>query len=366
MAYTSILRNGLTSPARSTIQARPRSVMKRPTALPTSPLASGFTSLASPGIKSPHVHFPPSAVLSKTFSTHSPRSYDRTAIAVSPNPLALPVWGDRVYSPSVDSFKLGAAPKPFRSLTYQASPVVADFEDPRSPKLQPAAKTAGVRFTPFPVTPVARPRKEISSAPRSPYPELSSRNKKGLTLGARKAGGNFISLSSPLTQASFISPSVESSSLKRAHKPAPLNLGGTPESDKLSKDFWSSMSIHEPQSAEEEAMYTALEYPESAVMYEATQEAQLESAAAPEVLYAGSDGIPLWSPGVPKPGFAAKKIRESLLSPAPKRTSFAPIARKEITAPSPNDPFAAFPSFAAALEGGFGSISYPAPIVSRA
>jgi hypothetical protein len=193
----------------------------------------------------------------------------------------------------------------------------------------------------------------------------NGRNKKGLTIGARKAGGNFISLSSPLAQ-SFVSPATEST-LKRSHKPAPLKLGGTPESEKLSKDFWSSMSIHEPDSAaESDAMFTAREYPESAVLYEAAQEAQLESAAAPEVLYAGADGVPLWSPGLPRAGAAANKIRESLLSPAVKRTSFAGIARKEITAPSPNDPFAAFPSFAAVLAGGMeGSISYPAPVVSR-
>jgi hypothetical protein len=408
MAPTSILRNGLTSPVRAVMQTRPRSVLKRPAALPMSPNAPSFSSLTSPRLKSPHVHFPPSAVLAATYATHSPRSYDRTGIAVSPNPLTLPTWGDRVYSPSVDGFKLGAAPKPFRSLTYQASPVVADFEDPRSPKAQDASKATAVRFAAFPVTPVSRPRQDLSQAldqyPRSPYPSAplsqdtnapeaerqfgrdwpqdkksaqaaelarsrsliqNGRNKRGLTLGARKAGGNFISLSSPLAQ-SFVSPVTESA-LKRSHKPAPLNLAGTPESEKLSKDFWSSMSIHEPDSAaESEAMFTAREYPESAVLYEATQEAQLESAAAPEVLYAGVDGVPLWSPGLPRPGGAAEKIRESLLSPAVKRTSFAGIARKEITAPTPNDPFAAFPSFTAVLEGGLeGSISYPAPVVSR-
>jgi hypothetical protein len=194
----------------------------------------------------------------------------------------------------------------------------------------------------------------------------NGRNKKGLTLGARKAAGNFISLSSPLTQSSFVSPVTESS-IKRTKKPAPLNLNGTPEDEKLSKDFWRSVSIHEPTSAaDSDAMFTALEYPESAVMYEATQEAQLESAAAPSVLYAGNDGVPLWSPGLPRAGAAAKKIRESLLSPAVKRTSFANPQRKEITAPSPNDPFAAFPSFAAVLGGGIeGSLQFPAPVVSR-
>lgn len=404
MAPTSILKNGLTSPARAVMQTRPRSVIKRPVTLPMSPSAAPtFSSLVSPRLKSPHVHFPPSAALAATFSTHSARSYDRTGIAVSPNPLALPVWGDRVYSPTVDGFKLGSTPQPFRSLTYQASPVVSDFEDPRSPKAQPAAKANTVRFTPFPVTPVARSKKiSIDRYPRSPYPSAplaqdvgatpvepdrphgrdwpqtkksaqvaaisraqslaqNGRNKKGLSLGARKPGGNFISLSSPLTQ-SFASPVTESA-LKRSNKPAPLNLGVTPESEKLSKDFWQSMQGPD-SAADSEVMFTAREYPESAVLYEATREVQLESAAAPEFLYAGSDGVPLWSPGLPRPGAVAKKIRESLLSPAPDRTSFTNIARKEITAPSPNDPFAAFPSFTAVLEEE-GSIRFPAPVVSR-
>lgn len=401
------MRNGLTSPARAVMQ-KPRSVLKRPSALPTSPSASRF-SLTSPRIQSPHVHFPPSAVLAATYATHSPRSYDRTGIPISPNALALPAWGARVHSPSAASFKLGAAPKPFRSLSFQASPVVTDFEDPRSPKAQPKSKANAVRFTPFPVTSLVRPRKDLDQSldhyPRSPYPSAplsqdtgdqetdvgrtfgrdwpqdkksaqaaelarsqsllqNGRNKKGLSLGARKAATNFISLSSPLAQ-SFVSPTT-APALKRSNKPAPLNLGGTPESEKLSNDFWQSMSVHEPDSAaNSEAMFTAREYPESAASYEAAHEARFESAAAPEVLYAGADGVPLWSPGLPRPGAAAEKIRESLLSPAVKRTSFFGIARKEITAPSPNDPFAAFPSFAAALEGGM-AVPYPAPVVSRA
>lgn len=446
MAPTSIMRNGLSSPIRGAMKPRPRSVLKqRPTALPMSPSAGGintatFTSFAlsspSGGVKSPHVHFPPSAVLAATYATHSPRSYDRTSIAVSPNPLALPSWGDRVYSPSADAFKLGAPPTPFRALGFhlstlnQASPLIADFDDPRSPKPQPASTKqpsgSSVRFAPFPVTPLvvsgARPRSQSldKSYPRSPYPssadfpsgsiespmiadteagrpqqvgasrdwpqdkksaaaaEMSRtrsliangrRNKKGLSLGSgglRKSGaGNFISISSPLTQSFSTSTSVDDpSSLKRSNKPAPLQLGGTPESEKLSDDFWLSMSMQEsnPDSASSEAMFTALEYPESAVLYEATQDAQLESATAPQILYAGADGVPLWSPGVPTRGAAARRIRESLLSPALTK-QVRNVARKEITAPSPNDPFAAFPSFAAALEGG--SLSYPAPVVSR-
>jgi hypothetical protein len=475
MAPTSIMRNGLSSPIRGAMKPRPRSSLKqRPTALPMSPSAGGNCNsatfatfaLSSPtgtgGPKSPHVHFPPSAVLAATYATHSPRSYDRTSIAVSPNPLALPSWGDRVYSPSTDAFELGAPPTPFRALGFQhfsalaqASPLIADFPDPRSPKPPPPAasnKGAGtVRFAPFPVTPVvvsgARPRSQSldKSYPRSPYPssagffpsdespivdteparepsrdwpqdkksaaaaEMSRtrsliangrRNKNGLSLGSagvRKSGaGNFISISSPLTQSFSTSSSTarrtdDPSSLKRSNKPAPLQLeGSTPESERLSDDFWRSMSVPSsaPNSAasDAEAMFTALEepYPESAVLYEATQDAQLESATAPQILYAGADGVPtnsnsppvpmsasletpLWSPGIPRRGAAVRKLRESLLmSPGVAMAGRRSVARKEITAPSPNDPFAAFPSFAAALEGDVSAIRYPAPVVSRA
>jgi hypothetical protein len=205
----------------------------------------------------------------------------------------------------------------------------------------------------------------------------------------RKAGaGNFISISSPLTQSqSFVPSSPDTSlSLKRSNKPAPLQLGGTPESEKLSDDFWRSMSLSEvpdiaiDSAADSEAMFTAQEYPvpESAVLYEATQDAQLESATAPQVLYAGSDGVPLpcpsplWSPGLPRRGAAAQKIRDSLtmsmMSPGVggmRRFSGLSVQRKDITAPSPNDPFAAFPSFAAALEGSDAGLAYPKPVVSR-
>lgn len=147
-----------------------------------------------------------------------------------------------------------------------------------------------------------------------------------------------------------------------------------------------SMQESGPNSAtsDAETMFTALEepYPESAVLYEATQDAQLESATAPQILYAGPDGVPtnsnsppvpmsasletpLWSPGIPRRGAAVRKLRESLLSPGVAMVGRS-VARKEITAPSPNDPFAAFPSFAATLEGDVSAIRYPAPVVSRA
>jgi hypothetical protein len=154
------------------------------------------------------------------------------------------------------------------------------------------------------------------------------------------------------------------STINRANKPAPLNLDA-PEDTRLIDDFWKSVSL-EPDSADE-PMVTALEYPQSAVHYEAHQANEMRSATAPQLLYAGRDGVPLWSPGVPKPGRAANKIRESLMSPAVQRP--LGIARREITAPSPNDPFAAFPSFSVALaQGGLdniGTIQYPPRVVRR-
>ncbi|KAJ3536587.1 hypothetical protein NMY22_g5970 [Coprinellus aureogranulatus] len=50
-------------------------------------------------LDSPHVHFPPTPILTSTALTHSPNVYDRAPIRVSPNSCALPERGDRTYSP---------------------------------------------------------------------------------------------------------------------------------------------------------------------------------------------------------------------------------------------------------------------------
>jgi hypothetical protein len=326
--------------------------------------------------------------MAATFKTYSSSSYDRGCIPVSPNALALPAWGTPLFSPSLKGFKLAAPPKPFRTLAYQASPVIEDFEDPRSPKLQPAAKSTRLRFAPFPtadhaLAPERKLRDPLASYPRSPYPTAPfetteaqeekinatvveedsvprKRNKKSLSLASRRSSA-FPSISSPLNQ-SFTSFTPKST-INRANKPAPLDLDA-PESAGLSDAFWKAVTL-EPDSADE-PMVTALEYPQSAVNYEALQENEMRSATQPQIMYAGSDGVPLWSPRVPKAGMKVGKIRESLMSPAVPRP-FLPVARREITAPSPNDPFAAFPSFAVALEqGGIdGAIQYPPPVVQR-
>ncbi|KAF9528152.1 hypothetical protein CPB83DRAFT_876112, partial [Crepidotus variabilis] len=182
---TQALRNGLTSPARAAMSMRP--ILKRPAALALSPMvqSASFSSLQSPAqrsLTSPHVRFPSSpSQLVATITTYSPSAYDRAPISISPNPLSMPGWGERVYSPSSEGFRLSAAPKMFKSfsMAYQPSPVLTEFEDPRSPKLQPAADVTGskaskaVRQTrmatrPAPIQPI--PQNEASSYPRSPYP----------------------------------------------------------------------------------------------------------------------------------------------------------------------------------------------------
>jgi len=423
---TQALRNGLTSPARAVMQPTMRPILKRPAALalsPTvqsSPFSTGLLSPSQRSLKSSHVRFPTSPTqLVATITTYSPNAYDRGPISISPNPVNLPGWGERVYSPSVEGFRLSAVPKMFKSfsMAYQPSPVLTEFEDPRSPKLQPAADVTGskannaVRITRMATRPA--PLQEIpqneanSSYPRSPYPTSSfdrdgdvemetrgrqmsrstnkisetarararaqsievrqnGRNKKGLTLGSRPSPAEFAPIPSPLGQSFVSAPQVQTSSLNRSHKPAPLALDAdSAGSDQLSNAFWNSMSF-ENQSADE-PMVTALEYPESAVEYQEKIDMQVRSASQPPLMFAGADGV-LFSPGLPKPhAKRVEKIKESLhsamLSPSVKRTSFQPIARKEITAPSPNDPFAAFPSFGAALE--MAGVQVPAPAVQR-
>jgi len=262
---------------------------------------------------------------------------------------------------SLEDFKLSAPPRPFRSISAaQCSPAVTDFEDPRSPKVQPPAKQQNLlRFAALTSNNAAtRPSQTLSSSlasyPRSPYPsaplvptehaedtvdsptrrvrasslDLPKRNKKGLTLGP-----------SVVPTPASLGRSVFSPSVNEGQIPAPLDL-----ESRLNEAFWNAVSLEEE--GDDEVMVTALEYPPSAV--------------EPQIMYASADGA-LWSPAMPKPGAAVNRIRESLISSS-KRSSFSGIVRKDFTAPTPNDPFAAFPSFAAAMEVD-SPITYPSRVV---
>jgi hypothetical protein len=281
----------------------------------------------------------------------------------------MPGWGERVYSPSVEGFRLSAAPKVFRSLTlaHQPSPVMAEFEDPRSPRLKPAADVAStkaanaIRFAKItqdtPAAQIKPLEKALTSYPRTPYPSAMT---------SEDVNRDFASTSSPLCQSFTGTDKMHTSSLNRANKPAPLALeSDSAGSDKLSNAFWNSVSIE----SAEESMVTALEYPESAIEYEEKMDIGVRSASQPSLMFAGADGV-LFSPGLPNPRSKVEKLRESLqqvMSPSVKKSSFIPIARKEVTAPSPHDPFAAFPSFGAVLEqvNMNSPIQFPGPVAHK-
>jgi len=359
----------MTGPTRASALRRPGAL-----ALPQTPPAAACFPLDYSPLKSPHVHFPTSSSqMVATFTAHSAASYDRAPISVSPNPVLMPGRGERVWSPSTDSFRLSAVPRAFRTLSFQNSPVMSEFEDPRSPKIQPAAtKANNVRFGQL-FKPEARPPREVSrsltSYPRSPYPSApmndqdsddvaqgwpgdranddavaagrpragslqtsTTRNKNGLSLG----GAVVFASAAPVQ-----SPQV--TSIKRTKKPAPLPLDPS-ESDQLNQAFWNSVCL----GSADEVMVTALEYPESAAEFQEKQDMVDQTAGAPSIMYADASGA-LWSPAVPRAGVAFNRIRDSLMSPAINKPMRA-VVRREVTAPSPNDPFAAFPSFGAALQ----------------
>ncbi|OCH95709.1 hypothetical protein OBBRIDRAFT_498768 [Obba rivulosa] len=81
------------------MSTRPRPILKRESPL-IEPTLIALPFAACPTILSPHVHFPPTPRISSQHPAHSPRTYDRAPIVVSPNVCQLPQRGARtLYSP---------------------------------------------------------------------------------------------------------------------------------------------------------------------------------------------------------------------------------------------------------------------------
>jgi hypothetical protein len=240
------------------------------------------------------------------------------------------------------------------------------FEDPRSPK--PYKARAGVSFeditiqVPRGIRGTEELGKALSTYPRSPYPSAPieedndgtenvenrgrwpdrvakpqplSRARSLENKSTKKRRQNIgMHVASPLKQ-NFLSPVRES---PRVTKPAPLDLEG----ESLTRAFWQSVSLEdEPESA----YMTANEMPEG-----------FKSPAPSGIMFGNKDGS-LWSPRVPNKDVRRGLVAEmSVLSPA-QRIAFS---KGMVASPSPNDPFAAFPSFSIALMGGMdGIITYP-------
>jgi len=381
-----------------------RSILKRPAPLPLSPnplpFAASFSVVINSSHLSPHVHFPSSPSMAATFAAYSANTYDRGAIAISPGSAGFSAWANRPLSPSahnafklldppkrkatntpatpyktkaqmlsVPTFEDPRSPKPYKPRANEILPnqtlTVPAFEDPRSPK--PYKARTGVSFDELTLHVPRNNReakelaKSLSTYPRSPYPsapieedgDIADRGRfptrpakaakpqppnrsRSVENKTTKRHRNIpMHVASPLKQ-NFLSSEESSRRVAIAvTKPAPLDLEG----ESLREAFWQSVSLEEPESAYLTA-HEMLEGPQSPV---------------PNMMFGSNDGS-LWSPRVPKKDMRRALGAEiSMLSPAQRIT----FSKGMVASPSPNDPFAAFPSFSVALMGMDGIIPYP-------
>lgn len=115
------------------------------------------------------------------------------------------------------------------------------------------------------------------------------------------------------------------------------------ESTRLSQAFWQSVTLHDDNDS-----ISSSGVPVSAVD-------SLESFHTPSIMFGNEDGS-LWSPSPHRKEQLSVDMEMSILSPA-QRIAFS---KSMVASPSPNDPFAAFPSFSVALMGvSGGAIAYP-------
>ncbi|KAJ6541661.1 hypothetical protein B0H19DRAFT_320853 [Mycena capillaripes] len=339
-------RTRMASPNRATFKKHsPRPILKRPSPLKLGSNLFASTKIAiivspSPAISSPHVHFPASPILTAVFSTHSPNSYDRSATEVAPNPLELPGWGTRVYSPGEGTFSSVKSPSVNLPILFVDPPSFAAPADKASKAIRLGSRSRELG-------------KAISIYPRSPYPSAptspsidkentddvvgvvrakSLDSPKSRRLMKRPAALNVPAgrpatprLSSPLAN-KFLSPVPES--------PATVTLAST----RLSQEFWQSISLETP---------TEIELHE---------EGSTPISAVPRFIFATKDGL-LWSPGLPpKEPSSVAEIR----SPA---DGSAFEVGWMLT--SPGDITPTYPTIAAVLSMDATRISYPPSVVNR-
>jgi len=190
--------------------------------------------------------------------------------------------------------------------------------------VQPAVKQAALRFATFNSTqrPSQTLAKSMTSHPLSSYFPLST----PLAVAQLPNDRDTDDVVSITPTPSSHGHSVFCPSIKRDHKPAPL-------------DFESLLLEEAGISGDDEFIKSA------SVSDSDEGEMDDKDMSQPQVMA----GDVLWSPGMPNKSCASiDKIREMVMSPS-KKSNFV---RKDVTAPSPNDPFATFPSFVTAIEMG--------------
>jgi hypothetical protein len=357
MSSQTARRTRLASPKRATFKRHsPRPILKRPSPLNLAsnpfPFTSGITIVVSPSpaISSPHVHFPASPILTAVFTTHSPNSYDRSATKVAPNPLELPGWGQRVYSPGQETFSSVKSP------TVDVVPVLFVGSSPVAEQGDKALKTVRV---------VARPRelgKALSVYPRTPYPSAptspmsrgkenaevarvaraksldSPKSKRGRPASLSVPAGRPATprVSSPLAANQFLSPVAE------LNTPATVTLAST----RLNQEFWESISLEDEDGYRLSAM-------------EVYDEGSTPISAVPRFIF-GKGGL-LWSPGLPpKEPSSVAEIR----SPADGTTfEFQKSDRWMVTSLVDHPP--AYPTIATVLSLDATTIRYPPSVVQE-
>jgi len=351
------------------------------------------------------VHFPSSPSLTATFSTHSPSSYDRGAISVSPNPLELPAWGSRIFSPRSGSF--GNEPSPGSSEVDELTPTFKTFTPPILSLLSPGVEVfpdspvvdtkpttrAAARFQAITSEATIRPVSSIGDAlkvfPRSPYPsapvvepaspapavladkenvsavnegigKLRSRNKtisgympsrvSRLAAGKAKKVPPAITVISRAAEMRVSSPlkCEFSTAVEDSQQTATVaNTRGNGDAS-LAQAFWQSMSLDDsvdmisPCITTEDPVASGLLSPGGMIS---------------PMIFATKEGV-VWTP--PRKDALFRKDLLDLRKPE--------RSRAMVLSPAPEDPFSAFPSFAAVLSLDHGKedpiIAYPPPAVT--
>jgi len=363
MASQSFLRAGVQSPARSIMRpmSSTKSILKRPAPLPLSPSAftANFSVVVSASKGSPHVHFPNSpSLVAGMFTAHSANTYDRGSIITSPASADHSSWMGRMLSPTAhNAFKLcdppkrtpgartehrtGLAPPPpavIVSSNNLAAP--APFVDPRSPK--PYVSRAGVSYEEITLY-VPKPGdlgRALTTYPRSPYPsatfepeetdmvpEMTTRGRpaerSNVPSGLNRARSLETRTRRRQHAQNMLSPAMESPRIVITSQPA------ADSETLLNQEFWAAVTLEDTPAVG-------------------------RSLQSPRLMFGTQDGT-LWSPR-PNKRESRSIVNNGFLSPVPRKQN---LNKGTVASPSPNDPYASFPSFTLALNNMDGVIAYP-------
>jgi len=205
------------------------------------------------------------------------------------------------------------------------------FVDPRSPK--PYVSRAGVSYDEITLY-VPKPGdlgRALTTYPRSPYPSASFQAEQTDMVTEMTTRGRTLDRSNgptghnrtrslgrrPVPQ-SMLSPALESPRIVITPHPGANSV--SPES-RLNEEFWAAVTIEDAPAIK-----------------------------SPRMMFGNQDGT-VWSP---RP---SNRLDNGFLSPAPRKQR---QSKGMVASPSPNDPYASFPSFTLALNNAdSGVIAYP-------